>query len=92
VGWAMEPRNDNIRGADALEISGRQYLRRRFRESSWDPARSENLGTHGFFMRENREVPWLPAGVVDASSGMGRGVVERRWAGREGNAKAVSPR
>jgi hypothetical protein len=43
-------------------------------------------------MRENREVPWLPAGVDDAPSWMVRGVADRRWAGREGNALAVSPR
>ena len=42
-------------------------------------------------MRENREIPRLPAGVDDAPSGMVRGVADRCLAGREGNAKAVIP-
>jgi hypothetical protein len=43
-------------------------------------------------MRENREVPRSPTVSTDAPSWMDRGVVDRRWVGREGNAKAVSPR
>jgi hypothetical protein len=62
------------------------------REPSWDPARSENLGTHGVSMRENREIPWSPAGVGDAPSWMVRGVAYRRLPGRGGNAEAVIPR
>ncbi len=77
VGWASEPRNVMVRGADALITSGRQYCGRRYRESLADPARSRNLGTHGIFMRENREIPWSP--------------VLWSGAGREGNALAVSP-
>src|SRR6266545_6018185 len=42
-----------------------------------DPARSENLCMYGVLMRENREIPLL-ARPVD------------RWAGRPGNAEAVS--
>ena len=34
------------------------------RELSADPARSENLCMYGISMRENREVPRSPAGVV----------------------------
>ena len=30
-------------------------------------------------MRGNREIPCSPAGLLDASSGMVRGVVKRRW-------------
>jgi hypothetical protein len=67
-----------FRGADALNMSGRQHRRWRFRESPVDPARSENLCTYGIFMRENREVPWSPVPVLVG-------------AGREGKAKAVSP-
>ncbi len=81
-----------VQGADALKLGGRPCPRRRFRESSWDPARSENLGTHGISMRENREIPRSPAGVDDAPSWMVRGVAGRRSVGREGNALAVSPR
>ncbi len=47
------------------------------REPLGDPARSENHGMYGIFMRENRESP-SPARPVD------------RWAGRSGNATAVS--
>jgi RNA-directed DNA polymerase len=36
--------------------------------------------------RENREIPWSPVPVDDASSWMVRGVADRRVAGREGNA------
>jgi hypothetical protein len=48
------------------------------RESLVGPARSENPGTYGAFMRENREIPRSPA--------------EDGEAGRGGNAEAVSPR
>jgi hypothetical protein len=34
------------------------------RESSGDPARSKNQGMCGIFMRENREIPRSPAGVM----------------------------
>jgi hypothetical protein len=34
------------------------------RESSADPARSENLCMYGISMRENREVPRLPVRVM----------------------------
>jgi hypothetical protein len=34
------------------------------RESSADPARSENQGMHGVSMRENREVPRSPDRVI----------------------------
>lgn len=49
------------------------------RELSGDPARSENQGMYGIFMRENREIPRL-ARLVDG------------WVGRSGNAEAVSLR
>ena len=34
------------------------------RESSGDPARLENQGMHGIFMRENRESPYLPVWLI----------------------------
>jgi hypothetical protein len=78
AGWASEPRNVvEDRGADAFVTGGRQHRWRRYRESSADPARSRNLGTHGVSMRENREIPRSP--------------VLWSGAGREGNAEAVSP-
>ena len=78
VGWAIEPRNNGFRGADAVEMVGRQHRWQRYRELSADPARSKNLCMRGISMRENREVPWSP---VPADLG----------AGREGKAQAVSP-
>ena len=60
AGWAIEPRKLNkVRGADAVASGGRQHRQRRYRELLLDPARSENLGTYGISMRENREVPRL---------------------------------
>jgi hypothetical protein len=60
AGWAIEPRKLNkVRGADAVTSGGRQHRQRRYRESLLDPARSENLGTYGVSMRENREIPRL---------------------------------
>jgi hypothetical protein len=60
AGWAIEPRKLNkVRGADAVTSGGRQHRQRRYRELLLDPARSENLGTYGVSMRENREVPRL---------------------------------
>ena len=48
------------------------------RESSADPARSENQGMHGISMRENREVPRLARRSDDR-------------AGRSGNAQCGKP-
>ena len=78
AGWAIEPRNCAFRGADAVEMAGRQHRWRRYRESPADPARSKNLCMHGISMRENREIP---RSLVPADLG----------AGREGKAEAVSP-
>jgi len=55
VGGAIEPRNQSSSGCR------RRTTRRKARSSvalcEWpaDPARSENLGMRGIFMRENRE-------------------------------------
>jgi RNA-directed DNA polymerase len=93
AGWAIEPRNDNWFG---VPTSSRQaegnIVGGVTREPSADPARSENLCTYGISMFENREVPWPPVLVDDAPSWMVRGVADRRVAGREVNAEAVSPR
>jgi hypothetical protein len=64
AGWAIEPRNHLVRGADAVPRSGRPHRRRRYREPSADPARSENLCMRGISMRENREVPHSPACLI----------------------------
>ena len=57
AGWAIEPRNHGIRGADAVETSGRPHRRQRYRKLPPDPARSKNPCMHGVSMRENREIP-----------------------------------
>ena len=41
------------------------------RESSADPARSENLCMYGISMRENREVPRLPVRVMTGWAAQG---------------------
>ena len=79
AGRAIEPRNQGVRGADAVKQAGRQYRWRRYARAVRDPARSENLCMCGISMRENREIPRLARPVE------GR-------AGRSGNAEAVSLR
>jgi len=41
------------------------------RESSVDPARSENQGMCGVFMRENREIPRSPVQVMTGRAAQG---------------------
>ena len=42
------------------------------REPSRDPARSKNLCMYGISMRENREIPWLPAELITGRAARGR--------------------
>src|SRR6266446_1745851 len=60
AGHAIEPRNSVVRGADAVEVSGRPHRPQRYRELPVDLARSKNEGMHGISMRENREIPGSP--------------------------------
>jgi RNA-directed DNA polymerase len=69
AGRDIEPRNHIERGADAVHVSGRQHDQARYRECLVDPARSQTPRMRGIFMRENREVPWLPA--LDGEAGRG---------------------
>src|SRR6266536_967135 len=92
AGWAMEPRNrEEVRGADAVHLSGRPRRRQRYRELPGDPARSENPGMYEGLHAENREAPWSPVLAGDAPPSWVRGVAGWRVAGREGNASAVNP-
>jgi hypothetical protein len=79
VGWAIEPRNQQVRGADAVPWRGRQHRWRRCREASADPAGSRNL-----CMR-----------VISPGARTGRShdypPVVMGWAGRAGKAEAVIP-
>ena len=80
AGSAIEPRNQGLRGADAVRRGGRQDRRSCYREWPADPARSKNGCMHGVSRRENREVPRSPVPVGCD------------WvAGREGNAGGGTP-
>ena len=41
------------------------------RESPADPARSENQGMYGIFMRENREIPCSPVPLIAGRAAQG---------------------
>ena len=47
-----------IRGADAVEKSGRQHGMVRYGERCVGPARSKTSRTHGRHLLGNREIPW----------------------------------
>ena len=64
AGRTIEPRNPLIRGADAVDRSGRQHRLQRYRELLADPARSKTPCMRGISMCENREVPRPPAWVI----------------------------
>ena len=72
AGWGIEPRNNGFRGADVVEMSGRQHRWQRYRELLAGPARSKNLCMRGISMRENREVPWSPAQLIKGRAAGGR--------------------
>jgi hypothetical protein len=72
AGWAIEPRNHLVRGADVVPRNGRPYRWQRYRELPGDPARSENLRMHGISMRENREVPHSPVRTISGRAAQGR--------------------
>ncbi len=71
AGRAIEPRNHRVRGADAVYEAGRQHRQQRYRELLAGPARSENQGMYGTFMRENREVPRSPVRPVTGRAAQG---------------------
>ena len=64
AGRAIEPRNAENRGAHALLKAEGNTAGSVMRELSGDPARSENHGMCGTFVRENREVPCPAVRVV----------------------------
>jgi RNA-directed DNA polymerase len=71
AGRAIEPRNLNDRGADAVqEVEGNIAGGAR-REPLTGPARSENQGMCGTSMRENRESPCLPVRLVSGRAAQG---------------------
>jgi hypothetical protein len=64
AGRAIEPRNGLIRGAHAVSSAEGNIDSGVIREPLADPARSENHGMYGNSMRENREDPCSPDGVI----------------------------
>jgi RNA-directed DNA polymerase len=77
AGRAFSRESNFLRDADAVGISGRQHLTRRYSETSWDPARSKTPCTYGNTSHENREVLCSP--VVDGAAGrVGKSKDERR--------------
>ena len=61
-----------VRGADAVGTSGRQHHQQRYRELLVGPARSQTPGMHGNSMRENREIPRSPVGLITGRAAQGR--------------------
>ncbi len=79
AGWAIEPRNQGVRGADAVKQAGRQHRWRRYTRAVSGPrAVEEPVHARNLHARE-------PGGPTIARPGDGR-------AGRSGNAEAVSLR
>jgi hypothetical protein len=71
AGRAIEPRNPLLRGADAVDRSGRPHRQQRHRKLLADPARSKNPGMHGTSMRENREISRSPVWLITGRAAQG---------------------
>ena len=68
MGWVWS-RETSLRGADAVEKSGRRDGVHRHGEVHAGPARSEAPCTPGHHPHGNREVPGLPGAVAPGRSG-----------------------
>ena len=66
-----------LRGADAVEISGRPHRVRRHRKARLDPARSETRCMYGNLSHGNREIPRL-SGVKGSPDRIGKSKDVRR--------------
>jgi len=77
AGRAIEPRNQRVRGADAVESAEGNTVGGAMRESPAGPARSGNQGMHGTSMRENREGPRPPVRLISGRAAQG---TPRRYA------------
>jgi hypothetical protein len=71
------PRGGLLRGADAVEKSGRQHLRRRHGETLWGPARSKTPCMYGRTLSGNREIPSASA-IARAAERVGKSKDGRR--------------
>ena len=72
AGWAIEPRNQRNRGAQAVNYVEGNTGCGAIREPQQGPARSENLCMYGTSMRENREIPPSPVGLITGRAAQGR--------------------
>jgi hypothetical protein len=77
-GPGIEPRNQALQGADAVMRGGRPHARRREREETSGPARSETPSTYGTFLRENREIFGPPDEMVRRDASRRPRAVSRR--------------
>lgn len=84
AGWVLSRESSEpprkrwpLRGADAVQVSGRPHPGRRQRETPRDPARSETPGMHGRSLHGKREIPRPSASRVDADR-TGKSKDERR--------------
>lgn len=64
AGQAIEPRDQGFGVLTSLAGAEGNIAGGVMRERSGDPARSENQGMCGVFMRENREIPCLPVLLI----------------------------
>ena len=71
AGWDGEPRNQWVRGADAVTEGGRPHRRQRYRELLVDPARSMEPG-HVRNLRAREQGDPMVARPVDRRSGRTR--------------------
>src|SRR6058998_3294369 len=69
--------HDSLRGADAVETSGRRHRRCRYREALTDPALSETLRTYPSTAYGNREIPRSSV-AEGAADRIGKSKDERR--------------
>jgi len=72
AGRAIEPRNQENRGAQAVKYVEGNIGGGAMREPPSDPARSENHGMYGVSMRENREVPRSLVLLITGRAAQGR--------------------
>lgn len=70
-GPGIDPRNQDLQGADAVIRGGRQHDAHRHREMRCSPARSETPCTYGTYLHENREI-WEPLGAMARRAASGR--------------------
>src|SRR6185295_3338157 len=64
TGWVLSREMQLLRGADAVNVGGRQHDLRRYRETPVNPARSKTPCTYGTSLRENREISGTPTAML----------------------------